>query len=106
MYVSKKSLFLVLGISLISLPTTAMAGDLLAHTCDKGDVDGNGRIDLRDGRAAARLGMGMTDDIMRFGYRSSFADINNDGKIDKSDTELIVQAALGGSRGLQALGCK
>jgi hypothetical protein len=82
-----------------------MAADLLAANCNAGDVDGNGRITGNDSLQAQRLSIGDTAAINRFGNRAYFADVNNDGKIDKADIEAILQATVGVPAALQVLGC-
>jgi hypothetical protein len=73
-------------------------GDLARGTAFlKGDVNGDGRVDMADAVLALKVMAGMTPAGIRANYTISGADVNNDGMVGRAELIYILQY-LGGLR--------
>jgi len=63
---------------------------------EKGDIDGNGDVDLADAIIAFKILSGIdTTGLIRSDYATSGADVNNDNKVDMEEVIYILQKKAG-----------
>lgn len=71
-------------------------GDLAGDpTALKGDINGDGRVDLADAVLALKVMAGLKPAGIRENYSTSGADVNGDGKVGAADVGYILQYAAG-----------
>ena len=83
---SKKLLFALIGIVLLSALATVSAGAML------GDANGNGKIDAKDYMMVKRHVLGTYE---LTGDQLTAADVNGNGKIDAKDYMMVKRHVLG-----------
>ncbi len=91
-YVGGKVLWAVITFIVLSLLIFLLLSAADASAASYGDINGDGRIDVRDVVLVTRhtLGMELIPEIKR-----PYADVNGDGLVNVQDITLIMQKALG-----------
>lgn len=87
--------FIVFVMTMMYIFSAPMSENVFAITTIAGDVDENGKIDLKDATIALKLAVGITTGVSVSEQGKLNADYDASGKIDLKDATQILRKAVG-----------
>ena len=80
------------GFQFANFKVFPIAGAAPAPAATAGDVNGDGKLDIKDATLSLQIGVGL---LKPTDAQKAANDVNKDGKLDLKDATLILQAAVG-----------